>query len=69
MLYHLDNPIQNYAWGSKTSLTDLFGIANPSGEPQAEMWMGAHPNGCSQVRDHDATFSLRDLIDAAPVPA
>ena len=66
MLYHLDNPIQNYAWGSKTSLTDLFGIANPNGEPQAEIWMGAHPNGCSTVRDHEESFSLRELIDASP---
>lgn len=49
MLYPMHNPIQNYAWGSTTSLNQLFGIDNPEGQPQAEVWMGAHPNGCSQI--------------------
>jgi len=26
----LINSVQNYAWGSKTALTDLYGIANPN---------------------------------------
>lgn len=48
-LFKLDNIIQNYAWGSKDSINQLFGIVNPNQEPQAEIWMGAHPNGCSKV--------------------
>lgn len=48
-LFKLDNVIQNYAWGSKDSINQLFGIVNPNQEPQAEIWMGAHPNGCSKV--------------------
>ncbi|USD67257.1 mannose-6-phosphate isomerase, class I [Vibrio sp. SCSIO 43136] len=48
-LFKLDNVIQNYAWGSKDSIHDLFGINNPNHEPQAEIWMGAHPNGCSKL--------------------
>lgn len=48
-LFKLDNVIQNYSWGSKYSINQLFGIANPNHEPQAEIWMGAHPNGCSKV--------------------
>ena len=39
----LINSVQNYAWGSKTALTDLYGIANPNNLPMAELWMGAHP--------------------------
>ncbi|CAV26227.1 mannose-6-phosphate isomerase, class I [Vibrio atlanticus] len=50
-LFKLDNVIQNYAWGSKDSINQLFGIVNPNQEPQAEIWMGAHPNGCSKVDD------------------
>ncbi|MEF1261521.1 mannose-6-phosphate isomerase, partial [Vibrio harveyi] len=50
-LFKLDNVIQNYAWGSHTSIHDLFGIDNPANEPQAEIWMGAHPNGCSKLAD------------------
>ncbi|MGR5178420.1 mannose-6-phosphate isomerase, class I [Vibrio parahaemolyticus] len=50
-LFKLDNVIQNYAWGSKDSFNKLFGIVNPNHEPQAEIWMGAHPNGCSKIVD------------------
>ncbi|MCU8650625.1 mannose-6-phosphate isomerase, partial [Escherichia coli] len=45
----LINSVQNYAWGSKTALTDLYGIANPSQQPMAELWMGAHPKSSSKV--------------------
>lgn len=48
-LLKLDNVIQNYAWGSKESISKLFGIENANAQPQAEIWMGAHPNGCSRV--------------------
>lgn len=66
MLYRLTNPIQNYAWGSTTSLTDLFGIANDHHEPQAEVWMGTHPNGCSQVTVNDSVLLLSELIAREP---
>ncbi|EEX94820.1 phosphomannose isomerase [Vibrio orientalis CIP 102891 = ATCC 33934] len=48
-LFKLNNVIQNYAWGSKESISKLFGIDNSEHQPQAEIWMGAHPNGCSRV--------------------
>ncbi len=48
-LFKLDNVIQNYAWGSTQSISELFGIQNPKAQPQAEIWMGAHPSGCSKV--------------------
>ncbi len=47
-LFKLENVIQPYAWGSKNYLSDLFNIANPDKEPQAELWMGVHQNGCSK---------------------
>ena len=49
VFYPMTNVIQNYAWGSPSSFAQLFGIVNQTGEPQAEIWMGAHPNGCSTV--------------------
>lgn len=49
VIFKLDNVIQNYVWGSKTEIVDLFGIANPHNLPEAEIWMGTHPNGCSKV--------------------
>ncbi|KII76466.1 mannose-6-phosphate isomerase, class I [Vibrio renipiscarius] len=63
-LLKLDNVIQNYIWGSKTAIGELFGIANPTDQPQAEIWMGAHPNGCSRVAE--TGMLLSDLIAQDP---
>lgn len=60
----LINSVQNYAWGSKTALTDLYGIASPDNLPMAELWMGAHPKSSSKVQDSaGALHSLREVID------
>ncbi|MBT1726914.1 mannose-6-phosphate isomerase [Enterobacter quasimori] len=61
----LINSVQNYAWGSKTALTDLYGIANPNNLPMAELWMGAHPKSSSKIEDASGYVrSLRDVIEA-----
>ncbi|CAH6660688.1 mannose-6-phosphate isomerase [Pseudocitrobacter vendiensis] len=61
----LINSVQNYAWGSKSALTELYGIANPDNLPMAELWMGAHPKSSSKITDNQGTVrSLRDVIDA-----
>ncbi|OLQ73069.1 mannose-6-phosphate isomerase, class I [Photobacterium proteolyticum] len=62
--FRMHNVIQDYAWGSTTSIESLFGIANPEGNPQAEIWMGAHPNGCSQIDVEGETTRLADFIAA-----
>ncbi|GAB5072178.1 mannose-6-phosphate isomerase [Citrobacter sedlakii] len=60
----LINSVQNYAWGSKTALTELYGMANPQQQPMAELWMGAHPKSSSQVVDANGQIvSLRDVIE------
>ncbi len=60
----MNNFVQNYAWGSRDALTRLFAIANPSGKPMAELWMGAHPKGSSSITDASGhSCSLRDQID------
>ncbi len=64
-LFKLNNVIQNYSWGSKTSLNTLFGIENPENQPQAELWMGTHPNGCS--KNAETGELLSDLISKDPV--
>lgn len=61
----LINSVQNYTWGSKTALTRLYGMENPSSQSMAELWVGAHPKSSSRV--HDATgdtVSLRDVIES-----
>ena len=37
-----DGVIQPYAWGSRTAIPEFLGV-EPTGEPQAELWFGAHP--------------------------
>jgi len=60
----MTNTIQNYAWGSPDALTQLYGIANPTGKPMAELWMGAHPKSSSLVEDDLGILrSLREVIN------
>jgi len=48
-MFKLDNPIQNYAWGSHHALAKLLGAPSPSEKPEAELWLGAHPSAPSRV--------------------
>ncbi|AWK08978.1 mannose-6-phosphate isomerase, class I [Streptomyces spongiicola] len=57
----LSNTVRPYAWGSTTLIPELLGVA-PTGEPQAEMWMGAHPGAPSGT----GRGSLSDIIDTDP---
>ncbi len=61
--FEMDNTIQKFAWGSKSSFNQLFDIDNFKNEPQAEIWMGAHPNGCSKVKVGDSKVLLSQLIE------
>ncbi|HEX5493366.1 MAG TPA: mannose-6-phosphate isomerase, class I [Mycobacteriales bacterium] len=45
----LQNEIRPYPWGSTTAIPELLGV-EPTGEPQAELWMGAHPGAPSRLR-------------------
>ncbi|MEM7582176.1 MAG: mannose-6-phosphate isomerase, class I [Acidobacteriota bacterium] len=62
----LDNPIQNYAWGSRHGIARFLGRPVPSKEPEAELWMGAHPKAPSQVSIADGTLGLDLAIREAP---
>ncbi|EKO3782341.1 mannose-6-phosphate isomerase, class I [Vibrio harveyi] len=69
--FKMDNKIQNYDWGSRTAIHDLFGFANEAQQPQAEVWMGTHPNGCSIVKQGSTAasstmVSLSELIKQDP---
>jgi mannose-6-phosphate isomerase len=62
----LENTIQEYAWGSSTAISELLGQPNPSGKPQAELWMGAHPKAPSRVLVDGEWRSLADVIARSP---
>ncbi|MBD2799340.1 mannose-6-phosphate isomerase [Xenorhabdus sp. M] len=64
----MTNNIQHYDWGSKTALTDIYGIQNPDNQPMAELWMGAHPKCSSLIADPHTgeSMTLNELIAKAP---
>ena len=72
MIARLTGVIQAYAWGSATMIPQLLGI-EPSGEPQAELWLGAHPLAPSRVDDQPLDELLatdpRGLMGDATVQA
>ena len=44
----LDCVVQDYAWGDLAAIPKLLGV-EPTGAPQAELWMGAHPKAPSTL--------------------
>ena len=63
----LKNPIQEYAWGSKTAIQTLLGLPIPSEKPAAELWLGAHPKAPSEVMVDGEWQSLEKIIERDPV--
>src|SRR4051812_13286192 len=60
----LSNAIQPYAWGSHSAIAALQGRA-PSPQPEAELWMGAHPGAPSRLQRGDWS-TLLEAIEADP---
>ena len=66
-MHRLVNPVREYEWGSTTYLPDLLGRP-PTGRPQAELWIGAHPLDPSMIEGGaPAPRSLLELVDSSPV--
>ncbi|UGY91756.1 mannose-6-phosphate isomerase, class I [Streptomyces gobiensis] len=61
----LANTVRPYAWGSTTAIPELLGY-EPTGEPQAELWMGAHPSAPSRIDRGTGPQPLSDVIAADP---
>ncbi|MGW1075829.1 mannose-6-phosphate isomerase, class I [Streptomyces sp. NPDC002537] len=61
----LANTVRPYAWGSTTAIPELLGTT-PTGAPQAELWLGAHPAAPSRVDRGDGPRPLCDTIAADP---
>jgi mannose-6-phosphate isomerase len=62
----LENPIREYAWGSRTAIAELQGRSAPTAAPEAELWMGAHPLAPSRVRIDGHRVSLLEWIERHP---
>ncbi len=65
-IFPLKNTIQAYAWGSKTAIAELLGQTSPAAEPQAELWMGAHPKAPSLVVTREGDIPLNLFIEKDP---
>ncbi|MDR2159670.1 MAG: mannose-6-phosphate isomerase, class I [Treponema sp.] len=65
-IYKLSNRVKHYNWGSRNDIPALLGADNAEGRPWAELWMGIHPGGPSEIEDRGVRRSLGDLIDADP---
>jgi mannose-6-phosphate isomerase len=65
-VYEIENVLRDYAWGSTTAIAGLLGRPE-SGRPEAELWIGAHPDSPSVARRPDGTtVALNDLIAEDP---
>jgi len=66
-ILRMHNPIQEYAWGSHHAIAELLGQPVPSDQPQAELWMGAHPKAPSMVATGAGWEPLDALISKFPI--
>src|SRR5690606_36637213 len=55
-LFRITNDPRPYAWGSRTAIAALRGVA-PSGEPEAELWFGTHHGSPARVVGEDAPLT------------
>jgi mannose-6-phosphate isomerase len=58
--------VQPYAWGSLTAIAELQGRPAPTAQPEAELWMGAHPSAPSGVDRAGGHTTLDAVIAADP---
>jgi mannose-6-phosphate isomerase len=63
-VFLMTNPVRDYAWGSRSQLAQFMDRA-PSGEPEAELWIGAHEAAPSELPDGRR---LDDVIADEPSP-
>ena len=63
-MYELENVLRPYAWGSTTAISGLLGRP-ASGGPEAELWVGAHPDSPSTaLTGPDSDDGGRVALDA-----
>ncbi|MDQ0665214.1 mannose-6-phosphate isomerase [Arthrobacter ulcerisalmonis] len=61
-MYEIENVLRDYAWGSTTAIASLLGRPE-SGRPEAELWIGAHPDSPSVAHlPEDGTRSPLDAL-------
>ncbi len=62
-MYRLQSQIRGYSWGSRDFIAKVQGRPYPTPGPEAELWIGAHPESPSAV---DGAGTLDQLVASAP---
>ncbi|MCU1407655.1 MAG: manA [Glaciihabitans sp.] len=62
MFVGITNTPRDYPWGSTTAIAGLLGY-QPTGKPQAELWLGAHPGSPAEILDPSRTAGAATLAD------
>lgn len=61
MFVGITNTPRDYAWGSRGEISALLG-AFPTGKPEAELWLGAHPGSPSLIVNPRQAGGASDLL-------
>ncbi|RWZ68537.1 mannose-6-phosphate isomerase, class I [Labedella populi] len=62
MFLPIDNVPRDYAWGSTSAIAELRGM-EPSGGPEAELWLGAHPGSPARILSPESVGGATDLAE------
>jgi mannose-6-phosphate isomerase len=62
MFVGITNTPRDYAWGSSGEISALLGT-QPTGKPEAELWLGAHPGCPSVIVDPSQANGASDLFE------
>lgn len=62
MIVGITNSPRDYAWGSHGAISALLGV-EPSGAPEAELWLGAHPGSPSRIIHPQHAHGADNLAD------
>ena len=67
MFVGITNTPRDYAWGSTTAIAELLG-RSPSGAPEAELWLGAHPGSPAVITSGSPASTLLELVGEGGLP-
>jgi mannose-6-phosphate isomerase len=62
----LRGAIRTYAWGSRTAIAEFTGRPVPAAHPEAELWLGAHPQDPARLQTDRGDVSLLETLVADP---
>jgi mannose-6-phosphate isomerase len=62
MFVGITNTARDYSWGSLTAIPELLGTT-PTGAPEAEVWLGAHPGSPAVILDPAQAGGARNLAE------